>query len=223
MSINYKKKDFMNKIFGSLLIIAAFLAGFLVYRVTQYQVPYTTTTCSKQALDLKMAMRKLWEDHMIWTHAYIVSEIANLEDLDAVTKRLLQNQVDLGNAIKPIYGNDPGNKLAELLKEHILLASEVVKAAKVNDKEKLDATNKKWYQNADDIAAFLSSANPNWPQEVLKDMLHKHLDYVAGQAVSRLGKKWQEDINFYDTNHNHMLMLSDALSDGIIKQFPTKF
>jgi len=213
----------MNKIVGFLLVIIAFLAGFFISnRMMQYNQP-RAAACSQKALDLKMALRKLWEDHMIWTRAYIVSEVANLEDLDAATQRLLHNQVELGNAIKPVYGEDAGNKLAELLKEHILLASAVVKAAKANNKTELDDANKKWYQNADDIAQFLSTANPNWSNSVLKDMLHKHLDYVTGQAVSRLGKKWVEDIKFYDTNHNHMLMLSDALSDGIIKQFPDKF
>lgn len=178
---------------------------------------------SPKAVDAKLAMRKLWEDHIVWTRNYIISELANLEDLADVTKRLLQNQVDIGNAIKPFYGDDAGNKLIDLLKEHIIIGSGVVKAAKANNKEELESMNKKWHQNADEIADFLSSANKNWPKEALKDMLYKHLEYTTGEAVARLNKKWQEDIHFYDINHDHMLMLADALVDGIAKQFPDKF
>lgn len=180
------------------------------------------TGLSQKAIDLKRAMRKLWEDHIGWTRNYIISELASLGDVEEVTKRLLQNQMDIGNAIKPYYGDAASTKLASLLKDHIIDASQVVKAAKANNKDALDAANKKWYQNADDIAAFLSSANRNW-SNILKDMLHKHLDYVMGQVTSRLNKKWQDDIAFVDKNHDLMLMFADVLTEGIRQQFPDKF
>ena len=168
-------------------------------------------------------MRKLWEDHIAWTRNYIISALSGLEDKDPVAQRLLQNQVDIGNAIKPVYGEQAGAQLTNLLKEHILIATEVVKVAKENNKSALDTSSKKWYSNADDIAQFLSAANPNWPQATLKDMLYKHLEYTTGEVVSRLKKDWKEDIGFYDKNHMHMLMMSDTLTDGIVKQFPDTF
>lgn len=206
----------MPKLLGLCLLLAAVGAGIFVgMKVEQRKV---ANVPSKKLCDLRMALRKLWEDHMIYTHDFIVSAIADLEDVDAVTKRLLQNQVDLGNAVKPFYGNEAGDKLAALLKDHILIAADVVKAAKANSPTLTEAT-KRWYANADDIAAFLSGANPNWSRATLQDMLHKHLDYVTGQAVSRLHKEWQKDIDYYDTNHNHMLHLADALAEGIVQQF----
>ena len=89
--------------------------------------------------------------------------------------------------------------------------------------EELTAANKKWYANADDIAAFLSSANPNWSKNDLTDMLYKHLELTTGEVVSRLKKDWQADIDFYDKGHEHMLMFADVLTNGIVKQFPKKF
>ena len=172
--------------------------------------------------NLSKDMRKLWEDHVVWTRI-IISALSDLKDIDEVAKRLLQNQVDIGNAIKPVYGEEAGTKLSGLLKEHILIATEVVKAAKLNKKEDLDKSSNKWRSNADDIAAFLSSANPFWPKDVIKDMLYKHLEYTTGEVVSRLKNDWVADISFYDKNHLHMLMMSDALVDGIVKQFPDKF
>jgi len=178
---------------------------------------------TKPAVDLRMAMRKLWEDHITYTRNYIISALADLEDTGKVAERLLKNQDDIGDAIKPIYGNDAGNKLAALLRDHILIAADIVKAAKSGDNNGVTAGQKKWHENADEIAAFLSGANSNWPKQVLVDMLYKHLDYTTTEVVSRLKKDWAADIEAYDKGHEHMLMFSDALTDGIVKQFPEKF
>ena len=178
---------------------------------------------SQKAVELREGMRKLWEDHITWTRNYIISAVADLEDAGKVAERLLKNQDDIGDAIKPVYGDDAGKKLAALLKDHILIAVEVVKAAKAGNNEELTKANKKWYANADDIAEFLSGANPNWPKKTLKDMLYKHLDYTTQEVVSRLKKDWSSDIEAYDKGHMHMLMFADMLARGIVKQFPKKF
>lgn len=184
----------------------------------------STQTASTSAVDnTKMAMRKLWEDHIVWTRNYIISAIAGLKDIDAVTTRLLKNQDDIGDAIKPYYGDDAGNKLAKLLREHILIATKVVKAAKAGNKAALDKTQKEWSANADAIATFLSDANSNWSKTDLLSALQMHLDLTTQEASARLHKDWQDDIKAYDTNHDHMLMFSDDLVGGIAKQFPDKF
>lgn len=178
---------------------------------------------TQSQIDLGKAMRSLWEDHVIYTKYYIISALADLPDLDAVTKRLLRNQDDIGNSIKPYYGNKAGAKLTALLREHILIAAEVVKAAKTNDGEGLKSSQKKWQDNAVEIATFLSSANPNWSKETLQKMLFMHLDLTTGEVVARLNKNWKKDINSFDQGEAHMLDFADFLSDGIIKQFPNKF
>ncbi|MGZ7064736.1 MAG: glycosyltransferase [Candidatus Aminicenantales bacterium] len=178
---------------------------------------------TKSMVELRTAMRKLWEDHITWTRNYIVSALAGLEDAGAVAKRLLANQDDLGNAIIPYYGEEAGKKLAALLRDHILIATEVVKAAKMGNAAELTAAQNKWTANGDDIAAFLSGANPHWPKAAVADMLHKHLAYTTDEVVSRLKKDWAADIEAYDKGHLHMLMFADMLTEGIVKQFPAKF
>jgi hypothetical protein len=182
-----------------------------------------TMLCNKSVVDLRLGMRKLWEDHITYTRSYIVSALADLEDTDKIAERLLKNQDDIGDAIKPIYGDEAGTKLTSLLRDHISIATEVVKAAKMGNNEELEKAKKKWTANADDIATFLSGANPNWPKQDLINMLNKHLELTTGEVVSRLKKDWAADIDFYDKGHVHMLMFSDALTDGIVKQFPKKF
>ena len=173
---------------------------------------------------MRDAMRKLWEDHITWTRLFIVDAAAELPEKDATTQRLLQNQVDIGNAVKPYYGDAAGDQLTTLLKEHITTAADVVTAAKMNDKAKLADANKRWFSNADQIAAFLSKANPaNWPQKHMTQMMHEHLDLTTQEAVAQLHGDWNGSIASFDKVHGQILMMADGLSDGIIKQFPDKF
>ncbi|WP_376701952.1 acetylglutamate kinase [Mesorhizobium sp. ISC25] len=187
--------------------------------------PFTSARAAEahSAADVRATMRKLWEDHITFTRNYIISALAKLPDADDVAKRLLKNQDDIGDAVKPYYGDAAGQKLAALLKDHIKIATEVVKAAKSGNKAKLAAAQKKWTGNADDIAMFLSKANPNWSEKDLEDMLHKHLELTTGEVVGRLEKNWSEDIKSYDEGHVHMLKFADMLTEGIAKQFPDKF
>jgi hypothetical protein len=169
-------------------------------------------------------MRKLWEDHVTWTRLYIVEAVAGLPSKDATAQRLLKNQDDIGNAIKTFYGDAAGTKLTALLKQHILTAAELVDAAKAGDKAKQDDATKRWYANADEIAAFLSGANPkNWVAADTKKMMHDHLDLTTKEVVAQLGKDWNGSIAAFDDIHKQILHMADALSSGIEKQFPNKF
>lgn len=180
-------------------------------------------TYSEAMIQLKYDMQELWIEHAWWTRSYIVSSLAGLEDQQPVLNRLLKNQVDIGNAIKPYYGEEAGNKLTALLREHILIAGKIVEAAKKGDQANLANFNKEWYRNADEIVAFLSSANPNWSKKDLTDMFYKHLKLTTDEVISRLKKDWEADIQTADLNEEHLIHMSDFLTDGIIKQFPKKF
>jgi hypothetical protein len=175
------------------------------------------------ALKVRMDMRKLWEDHIVYTRNYVVSATSKLPDAQPVLDRLLRNQDEIGNAIKPYYGEAAGAKLATLLREHITIAGEVVKAAMANDTASLTAQQAKWSANGKSIAVFLSGANPNWKQADLEQMMQTHLDLLTKQVTARLNKDWIADIKAYDDGHDHILQMADALSNGIMKQFPDKF
>jgi len=101
----------------------------------------------------------------------------------------------------------------------VLLAWPVPGVAAAQQKQADD----KWQQNAVDIATFLSKANPNWPRATLIDMMKMHLSTTTNEVVARLKHDWDGDVRAYDAVYEHILMMSDALSDGIVKQFPDKF
>lgn len=210
-----KVKRFFSK--TGLLAVVMLLALALIPSATQAH----TATASP---DFSDAMRKLWEDHITYTRLFIVSYAAGLPDTDAVAQRLLQNQTDIGNAIKPYYGDEAGDKLTALLKDHILGAVDVLAAAKAGDTAKFDAANAKWYANGDDIAAFLNAANPQgFPLDAMKAEMKMHLDLTLAEAAAHLKGDYANSIADYDKVHDHILGMADALSNGIIRQFPAKF
>jgi len=169
-------------------------------------------------------MRKLWEDHITWTRLAIISLIDESPDTNATVARLLQNQQDIGDAIKPFYGNAAGDALAQLLREHILIAADLIAAAKSGDQGRVDAEQARWHQNARDIAAFLSHANPRyWKRDAITEMMFMHLQLTTDEVVARLQGNWDADVAAYDRVHLHILGMADVLSTGIVKQFPRRF
>lgn len=184
----------------------------------------TNVSFAASKSDFHDDMRKLWEDHVTWTRLFIVSAVAGAPDKDATAQRLLKNQEDIGNAVAQFYGQAADDKLTALLKDHILIAADLVGAAKAGDQAKTADAQKRWYANADDISQFLNKANPkNWPLPTLQSMMKTHLDQTAAEAVDQIQGKYDQSIQEYDEIHLHILKLADALSNGIIAQFPKKF
>jgi hypothetical protein len=170
------------------------------------------------------AMRKLWEDHVTWTRLAIVSFAAGLPDLQATEARLLANQTDIGNAVKPFYGRTAGNRLTALLKEHILGAVDLLQAAKAGDNAAIAKASKAWYANANQVADFLHAANPgNWPRRTMRSMMKAHLDQTLKEAQDRLTGNFAPDVRDYEAVHCHILEMADELSAGIMRQFPRRF
>ena len=169
-------------------------------------------------------MRKLWEDHITWTRLAIVSFAADLPDFDRTAARLLRNQTDIGNAVKPYYGRHAGNRLTALLQEHIAGAVELLKAAKAGDSTALASAKTAWYRNGRQIARFLSRANPRFlPFTAVNPMMKEHLDQTLAEAAHRLGGDFAADIRDYEHIHHHILRMADAISNGIMEQFPRRF
>ena len=173
---------------------------------------------------LRTDMRVLWEDPIVWTRLAIISLTSGSPDTQATVARLLQNQTHIGDAVKPFYGKAAGNALTAELRRHILIAADVVAAAKAGDQAKLADAQARWQRNADDIAGVLASVNPrHWKLGAMKAEMRKHLTLTTQEAVARLQGNWAADVAAYDKIHRHILHMSDVLADGLVKQFPKRF
>ena len=182
-----------------------------------------TSVTSEAACSLKASLRRLWADHAIWTRQYIVAFAGDGADAGTAAARLLKNQEHLGNAIVPFYGQAAGTALTDLLKQHIMIAVDLLAAAKSGDDARFQQENQKWSRNAEEIAALLSGANPYWPKADVLDLLNVHLKLTKGEAVARLTGNWDDDVAAFDDIFTEILTVSDTLADGIIRQFPGQF
>jgi hypothetical protein len=185
---------------------------------------HSTPALSAKGIALEADMRALWEDHVAWTRLAIISLESGAPDTKATVARLLRNQTDIGNAIKPYYGAAAGNELTRQLKTHILIAADVIAAAKAGDQAKLAAAQSRWVANANQIAATLNSVNPRyWKLGTMKNEMAMHLALTTQEAVAHLQGKWTADVTAYDAVVKHILHMSDMLTAGILEQFPARF
>jgi hypothetical protein len=186
------------------------------------EVSDRTATVSQRAFH--DGMRRLWSDHVTWTRLFIVSFAADGPDLQATTDRLLQNQVDIGDAIRPFYGRAAARELTSLLEEHILTAADLLAAAKAGDTDAFEQARTAWYGNARQIVSFLHAANPrNWSRADLRSMMRTHLDLTLQEASEQLAGDYSASVASFDEIETEILRMADMLSSGIIAQFPNRF
>lgn len=178
---------------------------------------------SQSEVDYRNDMRSLWEEHVAWTRMAIISLTFHLPDVDFVITRLLQNATDMGNMVRRLYGDHAAKTYANLIKEHLLFAADLVKAAISDDKQASTTAEQKWYKNADQIAEFLSSVNPYLPKNEVRDMFYRHLDLTKQEAVSMINKDYQKDIEIYDKIEMQAREMADTLSDAMVKLYPNMF
>lgn len=164
-------------------------------------------------------IRMLWEQHGVWTRSAIISLALDEPYTDLVINRLLRNPKDFEQALKSFYGNQVAAKFRDLLTSHLVIAAQLVKAAKAGDDKAAAETEKQWYNNADEIAALLGSINPYWSEEDWRIMMHRHLALVKAEAVDMLTKDYEAGIDVYDDIEKQALEMADEMSEGIIKQF----
>ena len=178
---------------------------------------------NQESYSLRTALRRLWTDHVVWTRAYVVAAVADAPDAATAAERLLKNQEDIGSAVVPFYGQEAGDALTSLLKQHIMIAVDLIAAAKAGDTSKFEEQDALWTKNAEEIAELLSGANPNWVKDDVVDILGIHLKLTKDEAVARMEGKWEADVEAFDQILTEILTLSDVLADGIVKQFPDRF
>ena len=203
---------------------AVLLLLLLVGGNSQAAIPNPQLADTASAVKFENSMRMLWEEHVSWTRAYLISAFNNLDDKAVVLQRLLRNQSDIGDSVKPYYGTDAGNQLTSLLTTHINIAGNLITAMSANDTANANVAMVAWQSNANDIAVFLNKANPsNWALADLQAMMTAHLNATTTEVKAEFAKDWIGSVNAYDTIETQILMMADTLSQGIIKQFPDRF
>lgn len=163
--------------------------------------------------------RLLWSQHVYWTRMTIISMINDLPNVKPTTDRLLRNASDFAQLFKRYYKNRDAMEFGYLIREHLLIAADLVAAAKNNNQPAAEEAENRWYKNADEIICFLNHINPNWTIRQMKPMWYEHLELTKEEAVAHLKKTYKKDISIFDHIEKEALLMADAFSNGIIKQF----
>ncbi len=164
---------------------------------------------------LRDTLRMLWEAHIFWTRLAILSIVFDLPDADVVTNKLLSNPGDFANLLTPYIGKNNATMFDKLLTSHLVIASQLVKAAKAGDSAAAADYVKQWYANADEIARFLSSVNPKWSESKWKNMLYEHLADTKSEAVNMLQKNYQASINDFASIEPEALEMAEYMYQGL--------
>ncbi len=205
------------------LIIILF-CSFLMLSVSSSILVSSSDGANKpSALSFHDTWRKLWEDHITWTRMVIIGIIDSVPGTDQAKTRLLQNYIDMEDTLRPYYGDD-AETLGDLIQDHLLIAVEILDAAKAGDTAKFNDAVTRWYANGNAIATQMSSINSRfWQLDVAKTMWKDHLDATLEEASARLNKNYVADVEAYDKVHMLALGMADFFSKGVIRQFPQKF
>ncbi len=178
---------------------------------------------NSKTVDLRLALRGLWEEHIFWVrNVVLMTKLGNKSAAKAAEDQAVQNAKDISNAIVPYYGKDAGDKLFSLLAGHYGAIKEYMNADFSGKKDAKKAAMDKMLKNADEIATFLSSANPNWPKDAILGALKTHGGYHMTQIEQINAKNYAGEAKTWASMKTQIDQVADVLADGIVKQFPQK-
>lgn len=197
----------------------ALVASLAALVATSCAEPPATAPLTSE-LALRDDLRQLWAQDALWTRVLLIDTIAGLPDADAARARLLRNRVDIGDAIRPFYGDAAADELTALLRRHVAGLAVVIDAAKTGDRSALARANTDWYDTAHELAAFLAGTSPQLALAELDPMMRAHAYQTGAEAVARVQGDWMMDVAAHDLLAARSLELGDALSAAISRQFP---
>ena len=177
-----------------------------------------------KSAELRLALRDLWGDHIFWVRNVVVTtKLQEKEAAKAAEEQVVQNAKNIAAAVVPYYGKDAGDKLFTLLAGHYGAIKEYMNAAFSANKSGMDAAQGKMLKNADEIATFLSGANPNWPKQALLSALSAHGAFHMAQIMQTNAKDFSAEAKTWESMKTQVLQIADVLAEGIVKQFPQRF
>lgn len=176
---------------------------------------------TSKAIQTKDALRDLWVGHVFWVRNVAIETLAgNKAAAKAAEEQVVTNAKQIAGAIEPFYGKAASEKLFGQLAGHYGAVKDYLVAT---DKAAQEAAWKKLGANAEEIATFLSGANPNLPIDTLRGLLLAHGGHHVQQITQLRAKDYAGEAQTWDAMRQHMYVIADALTDALAKQFPAKF
>lgn len=178
---------------------------------------------NEKYLNLNNSMRHGWIEHVYGIRMLILSIIEDLADKEAVTGWIMENPDTIAGIYADYYSEEISEKLKDLLTELVKTATDLFKAYKDQDKEKIEELSSGWFDNADQLAEQLSSINPNAELETMRRMLYALLQLAKQEIEMRLAGDYDEDILAFDSVEQEAMEMAEYLVNALVMQFPDKF
>lgn len=179
---------------------------------------------SGKVAETKAALRDLWVGHIFWVRGVVFATLAkNGPAATAAEQAVVGNAKDIAGAIEPFYGQPASDKLFTLLAGHYGAVKEYLDAAVKKDAAAESKATDHLTANAQEIAAFLSGANPNLPKDTLEELLLAHGGHHLQQIQEVQAGQYEKEAATWSAMKGHIYVIADALTDALAKQFPDKF
>lgn len=177
--------------------------------------------------ELRVSMRQLWDDQLVFTRNFIISTLAMSDDQIPVTEYFLAHQNAIATALEPYYGPEASQRVAQLLQAHGLVTVELIRTISEGNSRatsvELSRMHAYWVASAQELAAYLATLNPQWNRAALARSLETYLDLTMAQVAGRSMRNFEVELAAYERVQAHTTRFADTLSNGIIKQYPGKF
>lgn len=211
------KRSLMNLAF-------AVLASFAILAQAQDNAQQNTLAISASAVETRLALRDLWNEHIFWVRNYVLGVHVNDRAMvQAAETEIVANAEAIAGAIEPFYGQDARDALFELLAGHWNAVKQYNAAAQADNKSEADRAITELNENARQISRFLSEANPNLPEDTLMNLLSAHGAHHIAQIDLIRANDYEAEAKTWHDMRGHVNTIADALTEGLVKQFPDKF
>jgi hypothetical protein len=194
------------------------------FAASSFAATHGVTADRVAVLETQMALRDLWVEHAFWIRSYVLATHAG----DNTQRKIAEDQVisnakALAGTIAPFYGQSAADGLLGLLGGHWGAVRDYNTATRARSQSGQDAATADLTRNAHAIAKFLSGANPNLPEDAVFGLLSSHAGHHIAQITEISSGNFKDEAATWHAMRKHMLVIADALSDALAKQFPTRF
>jgi hypothetical protein len=173
---------------------------------------------------LDMTLRHLFVDHVFWVRSMVIStKSGNSDEAQVAYRMALDNAKAFGDAVASFYGQKAGDEFARLFADHVNAVKDYCLADLKSDEAAKNAAATKMSKNGEQLAALLSSANPNLPKSAVLSLLGAHVAQHIVECNAVAAGNFTQEAKTWDTMLSNIYAISDALAGGIAKQFPNKF
>ena len=182
------------------------------------------TTSASKAADLRTTLDYLMGEHLLLAASATGAALGGRDaQFKAAAAALDANSVDISKAIGSVYGQGAQDAFLPLWRRHIGFVVDYTVGVAIKDQAKQKKAVEDLVGYSQDFGAFLASANPNLPKDVVAGLVKDHILTLKPVIDAQAAGDQTSVYTMLRAATGHMRMIADPLAEAIVKQFPQKF